>query len=148
MRTLLRKSGLIWLLATHLLMTSCGKTEQMIDDALDGNHAGSMVEGNNKKSAKPKMSKIIGVKGTNAKKTKVFQIKGSEWKISWKTEPKSAKDGEFIILLKDKRNKDDAEIVANVTGEDEDYRYMTGKGNYYLVINSNQKYEITVEDLR
>ncbi len=96
-------------------------------------------------SGKLKWKKVLTLKGNSSKKSKVFKITGKEWKISWKTNPKN-KDGEFIVILKDKKNKASSDMVANLTGDDEDVRYMTGSGNYYLNIKSDQNYEITVED--
>lgn len=107
----------------------------------------NIAEGSDEK-VQLKWVKLYNLKGSKSKKSKIFKITGKEWKISWKTTPQKNKEGEFILLLRDKRNKNDAEIIANVSGADEDTRYLNSKGSYYLVVSTNQNYEIFVEELK
>ncbi len=130
-------------------LTGCNETRrEAMNRALNGEASTSNIAEGNEEKLKLKWNKIYNLKGTKSKKSKVFKITGKEWKISWKTTPQKSKEGEFILLLRDKRNKSDAEIIANVTGADEDTRYLNSKGNYYLVVNTNQNYEVFVEELK
>ena len=38
-------------------------------------------------------------------------------------------------------------VVANVIGRDSDSSVMRGTGNFYLMINSGQPYEVTIEEM-
>lgn len=131
------------------LLVGCNETrKEAMNRALNGEASSSNIAEGTEEKIKLKWNKIYNLKGTKSKKSKVFKITGKEWKISWRTTPQKNKEGEFILLLRDKRNKSDAEIIANVTGADEDTRYLNSKGNYYLVVNTNQNYEIFVEELK
>lgn len=132
-----------------ITLLGCNETRrEAVNRAFNGEASSSNIAEGNEEKIKLQWNKIYNLKGTKSKKSKVFKITGKEWKISWKTNPQKNKEGEFILLLRDKRNKSDAEIIANVTGADEDTRYLNSKGNYYLVVNTNQNYEITVEELK
>jgi len=129
-------------------LLSCNETRrEAVNRAFNGEASTSNIAEGNDEKLKLVWNKIYNLKGSKSKKSKVFKISGKEWKISWKTTPQKNKEGEFILLLRDKRNKSDAEIIANVTGADEDTRYLSSKGNYYLVVNTNQNYEVWVEEL-
>lgn len=131
------------------ILLGCNETRrEAVNRALNGEASTSNIAEGSEEKVKLKWNKIYNFKGTKSKKSKVFKITGKEWKISWKTTPQKNKEGEFILLLRDKRNKSDAEIIANVIGADEDTRYLNSKGNYYLVVNTNQNYEIFVEELK
>ncbi len=132
----MKNISIILLFLTSLFLSSCGEISEGPAHKNQINEEGS---------GKLKWKKVLTLKGNSSKKSKVFKITGKEWKISWKTNPKN-KDGEFIVILKDKKNKASSDMVANLTGDDEDVRYMTGSGSYYLNIKSDQNYEITVED--
>lgn len=132
-----------------IYMAGCkGTGQEAYERAMQGQASTSTITDSEAQSLKLQWSKVIKLKANTSKKSKVFKIQGKEWKISWKTTPKKGKEGEFILLLRDKRNKNDAEIIANVTGADEDTRYLNSKGSYYLVINTNQNYEVWVEELK
>ena len=133
---------------SFFILISCNETRrEAIDKVYSGEASTSNIAEGSEKKLQFQWNKVYNLKGSKSKKSKVFKISGKEWKISWKTTPKNQKEGEFILLLRDKRNKSDAEIIANVTGADEDTRYLNSKGSYYLVINTNQNYEVWVEEL-
>jgi hypothetical protein len=133
---------------SFFILISCNETRrEAIDRVYNGEASTSNIAEGSEKKLQFQWNKVYNLKGSKSKKSKVFKISGKEWKISWKTTPKNQKEGEFILLLRDKRNKSDAEIIANVTGADEDTRYLNSKGSYYLVINTNQNYEVWVEEL-
>lgn len=133
---------------SFFILINCNETRrEAIDKVYSGEASTSNIAEGSEKKLQFQWNKVYNLKGSKSKKSKVFKISGKEWKISWKTTPKNQKEGEFILLLRDKRNKSDAEIIANVTGADEDTRYLNSKGSYYLVINTNQNYEVWVEEL-
>jgi len=96
---------------------------------------------------KPRWHKVTSFQGEGPKETPPFKIKGKEWKISWETRPVK-ENGEFIVILYDEKNPEVSEVIANTTGEGKDLVYLEGKGTYYLSINTNQSYTITVEELK
>ena len=76
------------------------------------------------------------------KDTETFHITGDEWK-----DPGTPKDfeGNFVITVY-KPPKSFVNIVANVIGANKDSSIMRGSGDYYLSINSPQKYTIVIEE--
>lgn len=145
----MRNFHLIIFFILILNILGCKETRrEALNRAFNGEASTSNITEGSEEKLNLKWNKVYNLKGNKSKKSKVFKITGKEWKISWKTTPTKNKDGEFILLLRDKRNKSDAEIIANVIGADEDTRYLNSKGNYYLVVNTNQNYEIWVEELK
>lgn len=96
---------------------------------------------------KPQWREVTTFRGQGPKETPSFKIKGKEWKISWRTKPVN-EIGEFIVILYDEKNPEISEVIANTTGEGKDLVYLEGKGSYYLSINTNQAYTITIEELK
>lgn len=128
-----------------LTLASCGGEASQADAALvDGSIGKSELK------VQPKWKEVLRVRNKKNHKTKQFKISGSEWKIKWRTKPgkAAAGDEEFIIILYDKNNQDVSEIIANVSGEDEDFAFLEGKGEYFLSINTDQPYEVVVEEIK
>lgn len=145
MRITILFSYFLWI----FLFLGCNETRrEAMNRAFNGEASTSNIAEGSDEKVQLKWVKLYNLKGTKSKKSKIFKITGKEWKISWKTTPQKNKEGEFILLLRDKRNKNDAEIIANVSGADEDTRYLNSKGSYYLVVSTNQNYEIFVEELK
>ena len=149
------------LIGIILLFSGCNRTESLIDTALSNSKENSTTaEGNKARlldgdldaertKVKPKWRAIKKFKGKKSKKTEPFKISGREWKVSWKTKtPAHKEDAEFILILKNRKNKEDSHVIANYTGSDEDFSFLEGNGEYFLQINSNQDYEITVHELK
>lgn len=125
--------------------TGCGSSTSETDAALvDGSIGKAELK------VQPKWKEVLRVRNIENHKTKRFEISGSEWKIKWRTKPgrNSTGDEDFIIILYDKNNQDVSEIIANVTGEDEDFTFLEGKGEYYLDIKTSQPYEVVVEQIK
>lgn len=145
-----------------MLLISCNHTESLIDTALSNSkeNAATTTESSKAKlldgdldaertKIKPKWRAIKKFKGKKSRKTEPFKISGKEWKVSWKTKtPEKKQDAEFILILKNRQNKEDSHVIANYTGSDEDFSFLEGRGEYYLQINSSQDYEITVHELK
>ena len=127
-------------------------TETLVDEALSQSDNGQIMEGSIGTQENPKIKaqwrKVKSFKDTKSKKTETFKITGGEWKISWKTKPKKKKGSEFIIMLYDKKHPDAPEVIANVTGSDDDFTTLEGKGAFYLDIKTKQPYEIKIEELK
>ena len=102
-------------------------------------------------AAKSKTSKkkavwqpVVKLSGTKNRKTKPFKVNADEWKIKWKTKPGK---GEFIIILHD-RNSDFTEIITTTDEAETNFQTMRDGGEYYLQIESQRPYEISVEEYR
>ena len=89
---------------------------------------------------------IASWSGSSTKNTETFHVPSKEWKISWNTQPSQYGDMNFQIYV---YNSDGSlkNVAANVIGENSDYSIIRGSGEYYLMINTGQPYEITVESL-
>lgn len=132
-------------------VTACNKAAKLEQDAREQAEQGTILDGSIAKKdlkKKPQWKPVFKVKDKKSQKTKVFKISGGEWKIRWRTVPGKKGDDEFIIMLNDRNNQDVAEIIANVTGADEDFAYLEGKGEYYLQVTTTQPYEIIIEEAR
>lgn len=146
--------GVVW-------FTGCN-TKQM-DSALEGDGVEtSIAEEKEKKNkantravtgekvdvervAKPKWRQLCYFSGTKNKKSKPFKVNGKEWKISWNVKPGTKTDSEFILILHNKKDKEDTEIITTQIGPGEDFEiYEGGQGEYYLDINSALPYQIEV----
>jgi hypothetical protein len=139
---------LVVLVATLALACNKAKLDQ---EAREKAEQGTILDGSIAKKdlkKKPQWKPVFKVKDKKSQKTKVFKISGGEWKIRWRTVPGKKGDDEFIIMLNDRNNQDVAEIIANVTGADEDFAYLEGKGEYYLQVTTTQPYEIIIEEAR
>ncbi len=139
---------ILFIACVGMLATGCSNTRPADDEG--STQPGSVLDGSiAKKDLKKKAvwKKVIAVKDVKSGKSKTFKINGSEWKIRWKTKPGKAGDDEFIVLLNDKDNQT-SEVIANVSGSDEDFAFLEGKGEYYLQITTGQPYEIVVEEVR
>ncbi len=137
-----------WLVAIAL-MIACNNLEQLDQHSTTEKEATILDESVVKKdlAIKPKWKQVILIKGKGPKESEIFRIRGKEWKIAWKTQSDETSD-EFILILYDKNNPENTEVIANTTGDSEDFVYLEGKGEYYLSINTKQSYEITIEELR
>jgi len=89
---------------------------------------------------------IASWSGSSTKNTETFHIPSKEWKLSWNTQPGKHGDMNFQIYV---YNLDGSlkNVAANVIGESSDYSIIRGSGDYYLMINTAQPYEIKVESL-
>lgn len=152
---------IFFLISFGLILSSCNRTESLIDTALSNSKENATTASSNKTQlmngdlgaertkVKPKWRAIKKFKGKKSRKTESFKINGKEWKVSWKTKtPPNKEDAEFILLLKNRNNKEDSHVIANYTGSDEDFSFLEGIGEYYLQINSTQDYEITIHELK
>lgn len=93
--------------------------------------------------------KIAEFFGAKSQKTKTFKVKGKEWKVSWNVEEKGNDNGEFIIILHNKKDKNDTEIIAQQKGSGEDFApFEGGQGEYYLEVQSTQPYSIEIHEYK
>jgi hypothetical protein len=99
-----------------------------------------------KKTSKKKAiwQSVVKLSGTKNRKTKPFKVNADEWKIKWKTKPGK---GEFIVILHD-RNSDFTEIITTTDEAETNFQTMRDGGEYYLQIESQRPYEISVEEYR
>jgi hypothetical protein len=90
------------------------------------------------------------INGKKNKKSKPFRIRGKEWKVSWNLEDNTSPDAEFIVILHNKKDPSDTEIIANQIGNQDDFVPIQrgDGGEYYLDINAKGGYEITIEEYR
>jgi hypothetical protein len=100
--------------------------------------------------AKPKWKLLKRFEGKSNKKTSTFKVNAEEWKISWRVQSRGKDDGEFIIILHNKKDKNDSEIVAQQVGSGEDFADFTGGAGeeYYLDVTSKQPFEIWIEEYK
>lgn len=152
--------GLCWL----LLLVAC--SPEQLDRSLEsGEASGSIASSGDAQSsdqqptpdkinvervAKPKWRLLKRFEGKSNKKTPSFKVQSEEWKINWRVQSRGKDDGEFIIILHNKRDKNDTEIVAQQVGSGEDFADFTGGigEEYYLDVTSKQPYEIWIEEYR
>lgn len=98
---------------------------------------------------KPKWYTVSTVEGNGSKQSEPFRINtDGDWKIRWRTTPGAQGTDEFVIILYDKNDEFINEIIANVAGQDEDFAYLEGKGEYFIEIKSSQEYQVVVEEQR
>ena len=85
-------------------------------------------------------------KGSSIKTTQKFTVTSDEWRIVWSTTPvESIGDMNFQIYVNDS-NGDNISVAANIIGKGNDESYMTGSGEYSLMLNSAQNYVVKVEE--
>ena len=102
-----------------------------------------------KRLPKRNWKKVAEFFGSKSSKTKTFKIKGKEWKINWSVEEKGNDNGEFIIILHNKKDKNDTEIIAQQTGSGADFApFEGGQGEYYLEVQSSQPYTIEIQEFK
>jgi hypothetical protein len=140
----------IWI-AMLWILQSCQVIEQEVDKTIQNADNRKMLEGqigNGELKVKPRWAQVARYKGNKAKKTEPFLIQGREFRLKWKTKSNKNDDGELIVFLHDAQNPANKEIVVNVAGDDTGEAFLEGKGSYFLKIESNQAYEITVEEVK
>ena len=84
--------------------------------------------------------------GESTKNTETFTVPSDEWKISWDTKAGDLGAMNFQIYV---YNADGSMkgVAANVIGKSSDSSIIRGSGDYYLMINTAQPYQITIETL-
>ena len=80
--------------------------------------------------------------GQATKSTDTFHISSGQWRISWTTS--GAESFEIFVYNSAGGLRGQA---ANVIGTDSDSAVIRGDGDYYLVINTAQPYQIAVEEI-
>jgi hypothetical protein len=136
-------------LALLVALAGCNNAERAVDKAGRDAESGTLPDGSiGRKELRRKLrwQSVLSLKDRKTQNTQVFKIASNDWKVRWKTRPGVKGVDEFIVILYDKANPSGSEIVANVTGEDEDFVNMEGRGTYYLSINTTQNYEIVIEE--
>jgi len=100
--------------------------------------------------AKPKWKLLKSVKGKKSQKSPAFKVGSEEWKIRWEVKSRDNDDSEFIIIMHNKNDKQDSEIVAQQMGSGKDFADFTGGigDEYYLDISSKQPYEVWIEEYK
>lgn len=90
--------------------------------------------------------RVTEFRGNSIKTTKKFTIDSDEWKIKWSTAPGEYGDMNFQIYLYDTNgNLAGSGVLANIIGRGNDESYIYESGEYYLMINTAQNYNITIE---
>ena len=105
----------------------------------------SLEDIQNKTSIATQTSHVIASwKGDCVTNTTTFHVSSDKWKITWITKPKGYGSVNFQIYI----YKSDGSlkcVAANVIGKSSDQCIIKGAGDYYLLINTLQSYEVTVE---
>lgn len=151
------KTWIYLLLCVALLGTAC--SEQQMDAAMDDGVEGSISakggaadqkEENNldiERVEKPRWKPLINFSGKRNQKTKAFKVTGREWKVEW--DVKGGTEEEFIIMLKNRHDPEDFEIIANQIGAGQDFvDFEGGQGEYYLDISSKAAYTIKIQEFK
>jgi hypothetical protein len=86
---------------------------------------------------------VIKWHGTGTKQTETFQISSNLWMVDWNTVPTGGSPGLFSIKVNSAKGKSIG-FAANTKGEDRGRTFIKNKGDYYLVIETKQKYMVTV----
>lgn len=89
---------------------------------------------------------VVRFEGKEDTQTQPFTIpaEAAEWRVGWNTRPGDAGFGRLKVDV----HKADGEVVgtaANVIGSSLGNTVYQGAGEYYLVIETNQPFTITVE---
>jgi hypothetical protein len=90
-----------------------------------------------------KSNNVIKRHGTGTKQTETFQISSNLWMVDWNTVPTGGSPGLFSIKVNSAKGKSIG-FAANTKGEDRGRTFIKNKGDYYLVIETKQKYMVTV----
>lgn len=97
-------------------------------------------------AANAKWHKILVVTGNEMKKTQPFAV-GAHWAIAWDSEPNDQGSGALCVsVYKAYDASAPVDIVANVMGKSNDQSYEYTPGTYYLDIDSDEPYAITILD--
>jgi len=159
--------GIIFITSSSAVITSC--STDSIDEAVEGEQETNSLPSSKRdkdKNGDPidsdggaeipperivghKWRKVSEIRGTKSMKSKTFKIKGKEWKVNWVVEEKGDDNGEFIVILHNKKDKNDTEIIAQQTGSGPDFApFEGGQGEYYLEITSSQPYSIEIQEYK
>src|SRR5688572_1314010 len=91
--------------------------------------------------------KLLELKGNGIKQSETFTTRSREVKISWAT--KAQHSGVSIFQIYVHRSSDDhlVELAANTTAEGDDSTLVRmPTGQYYLKINSANRFVVVIED--
>lgn len=95
-------------------------------------------------AAKPVWLEVKTFIGSSIKKTEPFTV-GPRWRIKWDTKPvRRIGDGSFSVSIYKIGQSAPFSLAANVTGYSEDSTEEYGAGTFYLEMNSDEKYLVTV----
>jgi hypothetical protein len=142
------------ILALGALATTACSVDQ-VDGALDDGLEGSIVAGDKKeennldiqRAVKPRWKPVANFNGKQSKKTSTFKVTGETWKVEW--DVKGGSEEEFIIIMKNRHDREDSEIIANQIGSGADFvDFEGGQGEYYLDISSKVPYTIKIEEYK
>lgn len=134
-----------------------GCTESSMDRGLDGGVEGSLAKGADAEDVSPDIARVGKPRwkmlkeftGTKNSTTSTFKVQGNEWKIEWEVESGKNDDSEFIVIMYNKANKEDSEIIATQVGPGKDRMdFEGGTGEYYLDVSSKLPYHISVSEFR
>jgi hypothetical protein len=94
-------------------------------------------------SSKGKWYDVREWQGTGPKQTETFQIPSYLWMIDWNTLPRGGSPALFSIKVYSADGKFIGS-AAKAGGKGIDRAFMNNSGDYYLVIETNQKYSVSV----
>jgi hypothetical protein len=83
--------------------------------------------------------------GMGPRETETFHIASSLWMIDWNTHPTEKRSPAFFSI---KVYSAEGKLIgspAKTKGEDLDSALMNGSGDYYLIIETSQKYTVSVK---
>jgi hypothetical protein len=96
-------------------------------------------------SADKKWVKVNSWSGSSIKTTEKFTIKGSNWRVNWKSNGKNGNNSIFVLTP----TKEDSQLaaLATVLGSGSDVSYVQGAGTYYFsIIAADTNWTVTVEE--
>lgn len=80
----------------------------------------------------------------SSKETETFTTTSSEWRIVWDTEPEGCGEMNFQIQVYTAAG-DLRSVAADIIGEGKGVSYVSGAGDYYLMLDTAQYYTVTVQ---
>jgi len=128
------------LLAVFLAIGCSGSNNSSDNTATQANEPATLQE------VKAEPVVIASWTGESTKNTETFTVPSDEWKITWDTKAGEYGDMNFQIYVYD-ANGVMKGVAANVIGANTESTIMRGAGDYYLMINTAQPYQITIETL-
>ena len=87
---------------------------------------------------------VVALDGSGAKRSPTFAINSRHWRIRWKAAPAQEANGWIYSIVYRKTGKS-LGMVINSKGESGGVTRMQGRGRYYVEVQSNQNWNLNVE---
>ena len=97
----------------------------------------------------PAWRQLAAWNGSGIKTTESFSVRGSEWRIKWKTSNEAFAGAGLLQIMVYDSSGNLVTLAANKLGVGSDVSYVRSRGKHHLTINSgNVDWEVAVEDQR